>query len=698
MKINSKRLCSQILIVTFFIVSIFAIYYQVINFEFNGYDDPQYVINNPMVEKGITLDSMRWAFTSIGYASNWHPLTWLSHMLDVEFFNMNPGMHHLTNVFLHIANSLLLFFIFFRMTGEKWKCAVVAALFAIHPLHVESVAWIAERKDVLSTFFFMLTIWSYTWYVEQHGALKYLLVITLYILGLMAKPMLVTLPFILLLLDFWPIQRIEFDNSETGVFPQNIRSILTDIHWDRVSSLLWEKIPLFVLAGMSCIITFLAQKSGGALGSSDIYPIGSRIANASTAYIGYLLKMFWPINLSVFYTYPGTFSSLLVVGSSLLLVLITLFTFRFTRQFPYLLVGWLWYLGTLVPVIGIVQVGSQSMADRYTYISLIGIFIMLTWGVTSLVKRWQIEKYILIFFFVVIIPVLMWRTWVQVGYWKDSITLFSHALNVQKDNYLAHSNLSGALYNNNDIQGAIYHAQAALDLMPNYIFARYTLGLGLTKQRNFQEAINQFRKILQIDPNFNDTHFRLGYALYELGIVDEAVLEFKKALQLDPRNTQANDYIQIALAKQRGINNVIASINEMLKTDSQNYDLHYRLAEMYRNKGNKKDAIDHYKKALSIRPGSAEVLYALAIQYAESGDYENALSILQKMAQLYPTDPDVYYNIACIYSKQGRKDDATTSLNLAIDKGFKKWNIIKTDPDLENIRGTDYYRKLIISK
>ena len=594
------RLSTEILIITFLVVSILTIYYQVINFDFLYFDDVPYVTNNPMVQKGITLNSIQWAFSSFGYASNWHPLTWISHMIDVEVFGLTPGGHHFTNVVFHIANTLLLFFIFLRMTDEKWKCAIVAALFAVHPLHAESVAWIAERKDVLSTFFLMLTIWSYIWYVNKPEVLKYLLVIILYILGLMSKPMLVTLPFILLLLDFWPIRRIEFVKSHAKLSPQGVKSVSAEFQWNRAMFLVWEKIPLFILAAMSSAITFLAQKRGGAIEKLEVIPMGSRIANAIISYTKYLSKTFCPINLSACYPYPKTFSPVLVVGLFLFLVFITLFISRFAKQLSYLLVGWLWYLGTLFPVIGIVQVGSQSMADRYSYISSIGIFIILAWGTATLLKRWKCEKYTPILFFVVIIPILMGLGWKQVGYWKDSIALFNHAVNVTENNYLAHSNLSFALYIKNDIDDAIYHAQKAVDIAPNYINALYNLGHALNKKRHFQEAIIQFRKILQKDPNDVDSHYELGYAFIGQGKFDDAVAEFQKVLRLDPQYPEAQNALDVALEEQRRINNIIIQMNEALKSDPQNYILHWRLAELYRNKGNNKEAITHYEEALTI--------------------------------------------------------------------------------------------------
>jgi protein O-mannosyl-transferase len=695
MKISSES-SSKILIVAFLLISILAVYYQIKNFEFIYYDDPKYVRDNPMVKLGITLDSIRWAFSSIGYASNWHPITWLSHMLDVEFYGLNSGMHHLTNVIFHIADTLLLFFLFYRLTGEKWKCAAVAALFALHPLHVESVAWIAERKDVLSTFFWILTIWSYVWYVERRGMRRYLIVMILFVLGLMAKPMLVTLPFTLLLLDFWPINRQELARPDGDVSPQSTMNIMAGIHWTGVGSLIWEKMPLLILASISSIITYVAQSRGGALSSLDILPISSRIANVAIAYCTYLWRMIWPFNLAVFYPYPRMFNPLIVVGSLFLLVLATLLTFKYTKRFPFLIMGWLWYLGTLVPVIGIVQVGYQSMADRYTYIPFMGIFVTLVWGISSLFRQWRIGRYVLAVSFIAIIPVLMWVTWVQAGYWKDSTTLFSHALDVTRDNYLAHTNLSAALLEKGDIRGTIYHSSEALRIKPDYVPAHCNLGLGLMNQGKYQEAIEHFRQSIQINPYYINAYYGLGGSLYKLGKLDEAITQFQEVLRLDPQHAGAQKGLELAFMKQTKIDGAIAQMKEALKVDPKSAVLNYRLAELYMIKGNTKDAIDRYEKSLLSNPDLIQALNTLAVLYAQCGEYENSLSSLQKIVRLKPNDPDVYYNMACIYSKQGRKDEAIISLKQAINYGFKKWDILKTDTDLENIRGTDFFRSLSI--
>ena len=691
-----NRLFARILIAVLLVISILSVYYQVKDFEFIYYDDPKYVRDNPMVGQGITIESIRWAFSSIGYASNWHPLTWISHMVDVELFGLNPGMHHLINVFFHIANTLLLFFVFFRITREMWRCAAVAALFALHPLHVESIAWIAERKDVLSTFFMMLTVWGYFWYVERRVMARYFLVMVLYALGLMAKPMLVTLPFVLLLLDLWPIKRPELVRSDRDILSDGRGTILTDIDWKGFIGLIWEKIPLFVFSGISIWITYLAQDRGGAVSSLDILPLTSRMANAAIASITYLLKIFLPFDLAIFYPYPGTFNPLMVAGSLFFLSSLTLIVLMISRQFPFLFVGWLWYLGTLSPVLGIVQVGFQSMADRYTYIPFIGIFIMLVWGVTSVIERWQTGKPVLISIFLLIIGGLMWTTWIQAGYWKDSKKVFSHALDVTQDNYLAHTNLAAALFEEGDIEGAIHHSAEALKIKPDYVPARCNLGLGLMRQDRYQDAIVHFRQALDIKPAYINAHYNLGASLYELGNVDGSIAEFHKVLQLEPQHAGAIKMIKLAGIKKQKIDRTISQIKEKLQIEPDNYIFHYNVSELYRINGETEKAIDHYERALLIKPDFVQALHNLAILYAANSEFEKALSSLQRIRSLHPNDPDVYYNIACIYSRQGKVGKALEHLSDAINKGFDKQDVLMTDPDLANIRETDFYKNLMV--
>jgi hypothetical protein len=372
-----------------------AVFWQVLGHDFVNYDDPDYVYRNPNVQSGITLSSIKWAFTT-GHAANWHPLTWLSHMLDWQLFGDNPGWHHLTNLFLHIANTLLLFAVLKRMTNALWRSAFVAAAFALHPLHVESVAWVAERKDVLSTLFWMLTIAAYLRYLERPGTGRYLLTLLIFALGLMAKPMLVTLPFVLLLLDYWPLGRFQFGQIVKSVGQQSRKSLNAFSHWKLSRHLLLEKVPLFALSAISSIVTFLVQRTAGAVTSVETLPLKLRIANTFVSYLTYIQKMVWPSRLAMFYPYPDKTDLIWqTVVFALLLLIISLGVIWLMRRRRYLLTGWLWYLGTLVPVIGLVQVGDQALADRYTYVPLTGLFIIIAWGVPDLIAKWRFRKHAL---------------------------------------------------------------------------------------------------------------------------------------------------------------------------------------------------------------------------------------------------------------------------------------------------------------
>jgi len=417
---------------------------------FINFDDDHYVYENAYVQSGLNWNSIGKAFSSelVKKSGHWHPVTWLSLMLDYQIFGLNPHGYHLTNLLFHVMNTILLFLIFRRMTKTLWPSAFVAALFAIHPLHVESVAWIAERKDVLSTFFWMLTMGAYSYYVEHPGFRRYFLVLLFFILGLMAKPMPVTLPFVLLLLDYWPLQRFQEIKPDYEVQTEVLKSLTSDKQKKHavIYPLLWEKVPLFALAILSSIVTYVgAQKIGTVLSIETLPPV-VRIGNALISYIAYIGKMIWPSNLAVFYPYPKLLVPWQVLGSVLLLIAITVAVFRMVKRSPYLATGWLWYIGTLVPVIGIVQAGAQAMADRYTYIPLTGLFIMVAWGVPDLLKKWNHRKEILFISSALSILCFSIITWTQVGYWQNSIILFDHTLKVTDYNWLIYNN-RGVAYN-----------------------------------------------------------------------------------------------------------------------------------------------------------------------------------------------------------------------------------------------------------
>lgn len=531
-----QRMNREIIICLVLIVTTSAAYLPVRNYEF-VFDDGQYVVENQYVRSGLNRKSIIWAFTTT-YAANWHPLSWLSHMLDCELFGVNPGWHHLINVLLHTANTLLLFFFLRAITGALWRSGLVAALFALHPLHVESVAWVAERKDVLSTFFWILTMWGYVRYVRHPGVGRYVVVLLFFVMGLMAKPMLVTMPFVLLLLDYWPLCRLRVGQIGCDYnSPQRVP----------LAYLLWEKVPLLVFSVGSSVITLIAQRSGGALRSLQSIKLSVRIANALVSYVSYIKKVIWPSDLAVLYPYSKTMAGWKVAGAGILLVFISLLAIKAFRRQPYFAVGWFWYLGTLVPVIGLVQVGSQAMADRYTYVPLIGIFILIVWGTCELASNWPQGKIAFALLATTVISSLVVTTRLQLSYWANNVTLFRHAVAVTANNYLAHNNLGVVLSDKGQRGEAIAHYKEALAINPDYPSAHNNLGFELFVQGELDRAIFHFSEALRLNPDFMDAHNNLGVALIKMKKPEEAIYHFRQALRIEPDNVGVEYNLRKAL-------------------------------------------------------------------------------------------------------------------------------------------------------
>ena len=529
------------------ITAVLLVYWQVGDHEFINYDDNVYITDNAQVQKGLTSKGIIWAFTT-SHTGNWHPLTWISHMLDCELYGLNPGGHHLTNVLLHMANAILLFVVLRWMTGAIWRSGLVAALFALHPLHVESVAWAAERKDVLSTFFWMLTMVAYVHYVNRPGGKRYLLVLVTFFLGLMAKPMLVTLPFVLLLLDYWPLNRFK-PRAVTGSVedqPLGFRSSGDDK--SPILKAVMEKTPLFLMSLFSCVVTVMAQQEAGAISTLEIVPFKLRIANGLVSFVAYMGKMIWPQDLAVFYPHPV--SDLQIwkpVAAGLFLLIVSTVALWVAQRCRYVIVGWLWYLGTLVPVIGLVQVGEQAMADRYTYVPLIGLFIVVVWGFADLVKGWRSRRWVVSVSAAVMVLALMAGSWLQVAHWKNSVKLFKHALDATSNNYVAHYTLGNALALQRNLTGAISHYNKALQINPDHAEAHRNLAVGLDRQGKHQEAIQHYAEVLRISPHDAQSHNNLGVALAEQGRLKEAVAHFTEALRIDPNFKEAQRNLDLSL-------------------------------------------------------------------------------------------------------------------------------------------------------
>ncbi len=617
----------DLLVCLFLVVATLAVYGKVGHHSYVNYDDPYYITENSRVQAGLTAEGVVWAFTST-HALNWHPITWLSHMLDVQLYGVNPAAHHLTNLLFHIFNTLLLFFVLRRMSGDLWRSGFVAALFALHPLHVESVAWVSERKDVLSTFFWMLTLWGYARYAEKPGVYRYLPVLLFFALGLMAKPMVVTLPFVLLLLDYWPLGRLQRRQVEgvSGSLKQKLP----------VFSLILEKFPLLMLAATAGIVTLLAQQSGGAVASLISYPFSGRISNALVSYVGYIGKMIWPANLAVYYPHPGMPPWWQVMGAGLLIVAIFILAVYRADRHPWFLAGWLWYLGTLVPVIGLIQVGSQAMADRYTYIPLIGLFIIIAWGGYEIFAHRRIKRTAMAAVAGVVVVALMAATWSQVGYWKNSVTLFEHALDVTTDNYLAHNNLGVALSKPGGTEQAIKHYAEALRLLPNYKEAHFNMGVALYSQGKIKAAVNQYTRTLQIDPGYKLAHNNLAVALVAQGKTGEGIRHYFKALAIDPAFKAAHKNLAAVLLAEGRVEEGIHHYSEALRIDPDDPGVHNNLGNALFRQGRTIQAIKHYSEAVRISSGSAEAYNNLGAAMVRTGKVKEAIPFFRKAIQIKP--------------------------------------------------------------
>jgi tetratricopeptide (TPR) repeat protein len=559
--------------------------------DFINYDDPRYVYENTKITSGLSIAGIGWAFTHI-HSENWHPLTTISHMLDCQLYGLKAGGHHFTNFLLHTIAAILLFLALQCMTGALWRSAFVAAVFAIHPLHVESVAWVAERKDVLSGVFFMLTLLAYVHYARARSIGRYLLVALAYALGLMSKPMLVTVPFVLLLLDYWPLGRIRGQKSDVSGH-------------ENLAMLVVEKIPLVGLSAVSSVVTFLAQR--GAVGWTEQLPVLARINNAVVTYVVYAWQMLWPVKLAVFYPHPENRLPLSEIILALaILIAATAVAFAFRKKGPYLVTGWLWYLGMLVPVIGLVQVGWQGHADRYTYLPQIGLYVLLTWAVADLTARWRRQREILSASAAVIISVLSWRAWIQTSYWRDSETLFTHALAVTSNNDVAENNLGIVFLRKGNLDEAISLLQAAVDLRPENSPAHENLAKALLQKGQVADALVHYRKLLELQPDNIEVHNIVGTVLIQQGRIREGVEEWQKVLTIQPDNGNAISNLAWVFA---------ASPDDSLRDGAK--------------------AVQLAEQALRISGGRIPIIFrTLAAAYAENDRFSEAIQTAQRGIEL----------------------------------------------------------------
>lgn len=535
----SKPLPLKLLISLSLIVAVYITFSHVLKHEFIHLDDDLYVTENIYIRKGLTKEGLLWALTKT-HAGFWIPVTWISFMIDSHLFGLNAGGYYLTNLLLHIINALLLFLVLKGITGSLWKSAFAAFLFALHPLRVESVAWVTERKDLLSALFFLLTIWAYAYYIKAPNYKRYIPVFIFFALGLMAKPMIVTLPLILLLMDYWPLgrlgsKRIPGMSHITGIDHEKRYSI---------GFLVLEKIPLFLLSALTGLMTLSACKDLGYLSPLGVLPLIYRITNAAVFYVKYIGMMILPGNLAILYPHTGILPMWQAAGAILILSFISLSIWRLHR--PYLFAGWLWYLFTLLPVIGIIQAGSQGLADRFTYIPLIGLFIMIAWGIPDLLEAWRYRTLFLSVSSLVVLSTLMLCTVRQVRYWQDSISLFEHTLEVTDNNWLIHFNLGLALVRQGKIEDGILHYQEALRITPDSERAHNNLAVALAEQGKIREAIFHYSEALRIKPDHETAHFNLGFLLTKQGRVEEGIYHYLEAIQIRPDFAKAHFHLGLA--------------------------------------------------------------------------------------------------------------------------------------------------------
>ncbi len=641
-----------ILACLFLVVATLATYGDLRNHQFINYDDNIYVTDNPPVQGGLTLTGLVWAFTTL-HTGMWIPLTWLSFMVDSQLFGLRPGGFLLTNLLFHLANALLLFGWLLRTTRAPGRSFLAAALFALHPLHVESVAWATERKDVLSTFFWLLTMWAYVWYAERPRLGRYALILVCFCLGLMAKPMLVTLPGALLLLDYWPLGRLSCKGpAAAAASPQPAPGVT-------LKRLLWEKSPLLAIAALSTVVTFYAQKRTGAMFPLQALPIPDRLANALVACVGYLEKMFWPARLAVLYPLPGHHLPIWQApAAGLALAALSLLALRQARRHPYLLVGWLWYLGTLLPVIGLVQVGVQAMADRYTYVPGIGLFIVVVWGVADLAARWRAPRFLLPVGAGVVLAALMICTWVQVSYWRDSISLYEHTLQVTRGNPIIRNNLGIALAAQGKTDQAITQYDEALRLKPGYADAHNNLGLALEAQGKVDQAMAQYAEALRLNPDLAGAHNNLGLALAAQGKLDQAVSHYAEALRLNPAYAGAHNNLGLALAAQGKLDQAVAQYAEALRLNPDLAKAHNNLGLALAAQGKLDQAMAHYAEALRLNPDYAEAHNSLGLALTAQGKMDQARAHFAEALRLKPDYAEAHNNLGLSLAAQGKLDQA----------------------------------------
>jgi protein O-mannosyl-transferase len=661
------------------LAAVVLIFGQTIHFEFINFDDDEYIYQNPQVTQGLSASGIAWAFTT-HHAANWHPLAWLSHMLDCQVFGLQAGYHHLSSAVLHAVAAILLCWALWRMTADFWPSALVAALFAVHPLRAESVAWVAERKDVLAGLFFMLTLTAYVGYVRRPSSWpRYLSVVALFALGLMAKPVLVTLPFVLLLLDYWPLGRMapsvaEDATASWGGSCTATPGATTPAPSQPMGSFPWrlviEKIPLFALAAVSCVVTPIAQ--GYAVVPLHEFPLSARIGPAVMAYVSYVAKFLFPQGLAAFYPHPEASLPVgLIIPAVALLLGITAAALLFRRRCPYLLVGWFWYLGMLVPMIGLVQVGDQAMADRYTYLPQIGLCIALVWGVAAAAPSWPHRRQVLSGASVVVLTGLIACAWQQTTYWRNGETLWTHTLACTRRNAVAHNSLGAVLALEGRGEEAVPHYQEALSIKPDYPLAHSNYGLALFDRGQVADAIAHYQKALQVAPADPNTHYNFGLALQRTGRTAEAIAEYQKALQLRPDAAEFHNNLAAALQQQGHLEEAIAHYQQSLAQKPDNPAARFNFGTALEEQGRLPEAIAEWRAAVQLAPDQPRFLNQLALVLATSSasslrNGPEAVALAQQAEQICEgQEPAVLSTLAAAYAEAGQFANAVEAAGRA---------------------------------
>ena len=618
---------------------VLLVYASAANHEFLNIDDDLYVTQNWRVQEGLSWENVKWALVALE-AGFWHPLTWLTHMADCQFYGLTPRGHHVTNLVIHAVNVGVLFWVLRQMTGALWCSAVVAGMFGLHPLNVESVAWVAERKNVLSTLFWLLTMWGYLRYVRKPSWGRYGAMMGVFVVGLMAKPMLVTLPCVLLLLDYWPLRRWE----GWGEFREKWRGLVL------------EKVPMLVPVGVVSVLAVEAQERIGALTSLEGLPVGVRVGNAVVSYVQYLRKMVWPVDLAVFYPHPGQQLSVWwVVVSCVVLVGITgVVLWRGSRS-RYLVVGWLWYLGTMFPVSGVVQVGGHAMADRYAYVPMIGVFVMVVWSVA---QEWRWSRNWLIFLALLVLVDLSLAARVQLGHWSSSRVLFEQTLRVTSRNYVAHNLIGIELKAEGQLDSAIQHLHAAIRIAPDYSEAQNNLGVALLAQGKLDEAAQHFSKSLAGYKRPPEAHNNLGIVFLRKGELDEARKQFSQAIAIDPNYSKVYTSMGLVYAAQKRFEEAIGWYQQALDITPNLYSGHNNLGVALMEMERFDEAIDYFSRAMEINPDNPEAYTNLGVVLAKSGRMEEAETYLSAALQFQPDFAPAYYYLALMRTSQGRIEEA----------------------------------------